>query len=155
MQFPKELQLGLLALRGLAALTSMKCSSRRNCNRRQCTGPCIPADLNEVQFPKELQRGVGAAAGAAVHTSMKCSSRRNCNVDARGMDSLRWHLNEVQLSKELQHRGCRPCPYGSAYLNEVQFPKELQPDRTGVRGLRGVTSMKCSSRRNCNVSPAA
>ena len=39
------------------------------------------------------------------------------------------------------------------YLNEVQFPKEL---RHGVEVTGGlgefVTSMKCSSRRNCDPS---
>ena len=40
-----------------APLASMKCSSRRNCNRSPGTRPvaCCPG-LNEVQFPKELQR---------------------------------------------------------------------------------------------------
>ena len=40
-------------------------------------------------------------------------------------------------------------------LNEVQLPKELQLD-VDVRDQRlRPASMKCSSRRNCNTSPAA
>ena len=40
-------------------------------------------------------------------------------------------------------------------LNEVQFPKELQRGRRGIGGdPRRRASMKCSSRRNCNITRA-
>ena len=36
-------------------------------------------------------------------------------------------------------------------LNEVQLPKELQQEAVGGDLPVGVASMKCSSRRNCNM----
>ena len=58
----------------------MKCSSRRNCNRRGGLTVWKPLrSLNEVQLPKELQP--------------------DANADAEPTE----RLNEVQLPKELQH----------------------------------------------------
>ena len=60
-------------------------------------------------------------------------------------------LNEVQLPKELQRYrdclfiSCRSC------LNEVQFPKELQLLHARFTCSSVDASMKCSSRRNCNL----
>ena len=59
---------------------SMKCSSRRNCNRPAMM-PRVPMfRLNEVQFPKELQHDRQVGHGGGDLASMKCSSRRNCNM---------------------------------------------------------------------------
>ena len=41
---------------------------------------------------------------------------------------------------------------GDNGLNEVQLPKELQRLDPGRRPLPALASMKCSSRRNCNLS---
>ena len=59
-------------------------------------------------------------------------------------------LNEVQFPKEL--RQCRYSPAGDhpPYLNEVQFPKELRLKELVISLRFRVTSMKCSSRRNCD-----
>ena len=81
MQFPKELQLGNLDAEEPVLLTaSMKCSSRRNCNRSFKRGAKRVGSLNEVQFPKELQLDPVGEAPARGQASMKCSSRRNCNT---------------------------------------------------------------------------
>ena len=78
-QFPKELQLGNGLYCSHHSITSMKCSSRRNCNVALVDPEVHLMDLNEVQFPKELQPEGGRAVDEDVGTSMKCSSRRNCN----------------------------------------------------------------------------
>ena len=65
-----------------------------------------------------------------------------------------WGLNEVQ-----PRRNCdlEICSQKSLFdgLNEVQFPKELrQPGH--AQGLAGTeASMKCSSRKNCNMQYGA
>ena len=57
-QFPKELQRVGIVAGAAAVVASMKCSSRRNCNRSTRLAECAGARcLNEVQFPKELQHG--------------------------------------------------------------------------------------------------
>ena len=58
----------------------MKCSSRRNCNRRIFEASFrAEISLNEVQLPKELQHGPPC-----------------------GLRPTKKSLNEVQLPKELQ-----------------------------------------------------
>ena len=83
---------------------------------------------------------------------MKCSSRRNCNTrpSQGSRDSRR--LNEVQFPKELQHLARNHRRLTWRCLNEVQFPKELQHG-VYLRHQRQArpASMKCSSRRNCNL----
>ena len=104
-----------------------------------------------MQLPKKLQRALAAVLGVTQVASMKCSSRRNCNPSRcrgpRGVGGLK----EVQRPEELQHLGAR---YGLPVLtglNEVQLPKELQRcSLTRTSWLREA-SMKCSSRRNCNM----
>ena len=78
-QFPKELQLSGVFLLRSSGSASMKCSSRRNCNRRLYTMVAVLIRLNEVQFPKELQHLQAAWVWVTGTASMKCSSRRNCN----------------------------------------------------------------------------
>ena len=92
-QFPKELQLAEGRGGGVEEDASMKCSSRRNCNRtRSCPTPLRSRRLNEVQFPKELQPLHLKTESARGRASMKCSSRRNCNMlKAKGV----LFLNEV------------------------------------------------------------
>ena len=59
---------------------SMKCSSRRNCDRERGRGRTHRSSrLNEAQFPKELRRwGIGFVPDG-LSASMKCSSQRNCD----------------------------------------------------------------------------
>ena len=133
--------------------SSMKCSSRRNCD--SWLGCCLrwTICLNEVQFPKELRHEPSAPGPQHREASMKCSSRRNC--DRAGACRTGWlttSLNEVQFPKKLRHLSqdvsgdvqgasmkCSPRrnrdsatttashPAATACLNEVQFPKELRP----------------------------
>ena len=133
--------------------------------------------LNEVQFPKELRLPCGRSGGEGVLASMKCSSRRNCDPDGR-RTLLRPHqasmkcssrrncdpptrsasptpasgLNEVQFPKELRP-GCVPGNRRDRVrLNEVQFPKELRHGGVIRHGSDLHASMKCGSRRNCDLS---
>ena len=57
-QFPKELRpAGRGVVAGLLG-ASMKCSSRRNCDRRPASSARRSRSLNEVQFPKELRQSL-------------------------------------------------------------------------------------------------
>ena len=86
MQLPKELQHAITRSGKTLLIASMKCSSRRNCNRGG-TPPVVPVGggLNEVQLPKELQ-----LAGLVWIVGDRVS------------------LNEVQLPKELQRALVHP-----------------------------------------------
>ena len=86
MQFPKELQPEPRIKLLLCVLASMKCSSRRNCNRVPGWVTGHDPRLNEVQFPKELQHGVERRQWVLHLASMKCSSRRNCNINVAKID---------------------------------------------------------------------
>ena len=82
-QFPKELRPRYRTFISVNIfVTSMKCSSRRNCDRCLGIGLAWLQNLNEVQFPKEL-RPRGSARRAA----------------------WRGNLNEVQFPKELRRWG--------------------------------------------------
>ena len=59
---------------------------------------------------------------------MKCSSRKNCNATSHAY------------------------PSSLPGLNEVQFPKELRLHGAALGTMDGGgASMKCSSRRNCDL----
>ena len=57
----------------------------------------------------------------------------------------------MQFPKELQPPDDDFGIMISHSLNEVQFPKELQLSGPGSRLAHNSASMKCSSRRNCNL----
>ena len=104
-----------------------------------------------MQLPKELQLEPVIAQVDKVLASMKCSSRRNCNSSSSPSKTRPTGLNEVQFPKELRRRPLVR-PSMRCGLNEVQFPKKLQgQDLSDLHG-REPTSMKCSSRRNCDPS---
>ena len=79
MQFPKELRRPRAHERAAGGFTSMKCSSRRNCDLSQLVPLFTTTNLNEVQFPKELRLLQDHSGQRHSRTSMKCSSRRNCD----------------------------------------------------------------------------
>ena len=62
-------------------------------------------------------------------------------------------LNEVQFPKELQRPLAEAVIDENGGLNEVQFPKELQLEWGHDFAFNTpIASMKCSSRRNCNLT---
>ena len=66
--------------------------------------------------------------------------------------SIPAYLNEVQFPKELRPVRRMRTSKAPASLNEVQFPKELRDEDAGGGEARVVASMKCSSRRNCDLT---
>ena len=146
-QFPKELQPEPRIKLLLCVLASMKCSSRRNCNRVPGWVTGHDPRLNEVQFPKELQHGVERRQWVLHLASMKCSSRRNCNSPlsiARQQAHLRALRERSSRSLRLSPARLLLCSPHSRHSN-VLLPRALprvlralERSRQAISGPSGV-----------------